>query len=163
MAKKAHQRHLEIERGAALDLDKASHRNALTESHSKRVAPWLTLNAEVGNIYTGSLFLALIDLLRQAGDAISGRPVSLFSYGSGCGATFCVGEVTDRAADWAQALDPTTELEQRLKLAMSDYERCVQDGESADTAAALDPASYGLSEGLFYVGTVDHQRRYVRG
>ncbi len=163
MAKKAHQRHLEIERGAPLDPDLDADRRLLSDDHALRVAPWLGLNAEVGNIYTGSLFLALIDLLRQAADRFAGRPISLFSYGSGCGATFCLGEVTDSAADWSAALDPSDDLARRKVLDIEDYERFVRDGESADTAESLDPAAYGLDEGLYYVGTVDHQRRYVRG
>ncbi|NKI34418.1 hydroxymethylglutaryl-CoA synthase [Wenzhouxiangella sp. XN79A] len=161
MAKKAHQRHLEIERGAPLDRDSDADRQALAASLSSRVEPWLTLNAEIGNIYTGSLFLSLIDLLRQAAERFSGRTVSLFSYGSGCGATFCLGEITGTAAQWASALDPSEDLARRYRLNIEDYERLVRDGEQADTAESLDPTSYGLSDGLFYVGTVDHQRRYV--
>ncbi|MBY6205598.1 hydroxymethylglutaryl-CoA synthase [Halomonas denitrificans] len=163
MAKKAHQRHLEIERGAPLDLERDADRHLLAEDHGRRVAPWLELNAEIGNIYTGSLFLALIDLLRQAADRFAGRSISLFSYGSGCGATFCLGEVAEAASDWSSALDPADDLARRRMLDITDYERFVRDGESADTAESLDPAAYGLGEGLFYVGTVDHQRRYVRG
>jgi len=161
MAKKAHQRHLEIERGGPLDRDSEADRGVLADSLARQVDPWLTLNAEIGNIYTGSLFLSLIDLLRQAADRFSGRNISLFSYGSGCGATFCLGEVTDSAARWALALDPSEALAERHRLSIADYERLVREGEDADTAAALDPTSYGLSDGLFYVGTVDHQRRYV--
>lgn len=163
MAKKAHQRHLDIERGAPLQLDRAEDRQALADSLSRQVEPWLGLNAEVGNIYTGSLFLSLIDLLRQAAPILSGRRVSLFSYGSGCGATFCLGEVAETASRWASSLDPSEALSQRRMLDMTSYERFVRDGEDADQAESLDPVSYGLPDGrLYYVGTQNHQRRYER-
>ena len=94
---------------------------------------------------------------------MSGRRVSLFSYGSGCGATFCLGKVAETASRWASSLDPSEALEQRRLLDMDSYERFVRDGEDADLAEVLDPAAYGLpGGGLYYVGTQDHQRRYER-
>jgi hydroxymethylglutaryl-CoA synthase len=44
-------------------------------------------NRMIGNSYTASVYLALACLLDQAGD-LSGQPIGLFSYGSGCVAEF---------------------------------------------------------------------------
>ena len=66
MAKKAHQRELELTLRRQLNTDDASDKQILSESYNRLTAPYLTLNAQVGNIYTGSLFLSLIDWLRQS-------------------------------------------------------------------------------------------------
>ena len=163
MAFKAHQRHLEIEHGAALSKEQTEAWRMLTDSYQRLAAPWLGLNAEIGNIYTGSLFLALIDLLRQAAEGLAGKEVSLFSYGSGCGATFCIGRVGEHAAHWREALDPAEQLAARRRLSIEEYEALIDDTEQADMAEQLDPARYGLNDGLHYVGTRDHRRQYSRG
>lgn len=163
MAFKAHQRHLEMEYGGPLSKDHTEAWRMLTDSYQRLAAPWLGLNAEIGNIYTGSLFLALIDLLRQAAEGLAGREISLFSYGSGCGATYCIGRIDDRAAHWREALDPAEQLAARRRLSIEEYEGLIGDTEQADTVERLDPARYGLDGGLYYVGTRDHRRQYSRG
>lgn len=163
MARKAHQKLLEIEHGVPLAGGEAEAQARLNASFSEKVAPWLELNAVVGNIYTGSLFLALIDLLRRGRADLEGRELSLFSYGSGCGATFCLGRVAAGAARHAAALDPQPRLDARRRLDIAGYERIMRLSEEVDTAPDLDPASYGLDgSGLYYVGTREHVRRYAR-
>lgn len=162
MAFKAHQRHLEMEHGGPLSKEHAEAWRMLTDSYQRLAAPWLGLNAEIGNIYTGSLFLALIDLLRQAAEGLAGREISLFSYGSGCGATYCIGRIGDQAAHWREALDPAEQLAARRRLSIEEYEGLIGDTEQADTVERLNPARYGLDGGLYYVGTRDHRRQYSR-
>ncbi|MCA1778893.1 MAG: hypothetical protein LC637_05800, partial [Xanthomonadaceae bacterium] len=160
MAFKAHQRQLEIEQGGVIKRDDVGSWQTLTESYQRLVAPWLELNAEIGNIYTGSLFLALIDLLRQAAQPLAGREISLFSYGSGCGATFSVGMIEQHAHQWVAALDPADHLATRRHLAIPEYEAMIRANETADHAERLDPANYALEGGLYYLGTRDHRRIY---
>ena len=163
MAFKAHQRQFEIDRGRPLEEGDAEDRRRLTDSYQRLTAPWLGLNAEIGNIYTGSLFLALIDLLRQAAETLTGRDISLFSYGSGCGATYCIGRIAEGAAEWREALDPAEQLAARRRLEIDEYEALITASETADTAESLEPSRYGLDGGLYYVGTREHRRQYVRG
>ncbi len=155
MARKAHLRHLQTDRPGVGD-------SAFAESYDARVAPWLTLNAQVGNIYTGSLFLALIDFLRRIDTGSEGSEASLFAYGSGCGACFLVGRVSDGAAAWASNLDPAAHLDRRHRLSVDAYEQMTVAAESADAndAPALDPEQWQLGDGLFYLGTRDHKRVY---
>jgi hydroxymethylglutaryl-CoA synthase len=162
MAFKAHQREFELERGRPVAPDDEAAKAEVKESFQRLTAPWLQLNAEVGNIYTGSLFLSLIDLLRRAADDLVGNEIALFSYGSGCGATYCIGEVAEQAGAWSETLDPAARLEARRRLDIDEYERVTAEAEQADTAERLDPSRYGLGNGLFYTGTRDHQRRYER-
>src|SRR5262245_9563791 len=69
MARKAHQRHWESEMGRLVPKDDAEHAMKIADSFEVLVSPWLSLNAVVGNIYTGSLFLALMDYLRRGESA----------------------------------------------------------------------------------------------
>ncbi|MEL7449643.1 MAG: hydroxymethylglutaryl-CoA synthase [Pseudomonadota bacterium] len=158
MARKAHHRHWEAQLGEIGEAQLP----AIAESFEQLVAPWLSLNAVVGNIYTGSLFLALMDYLRSGDAARAGKQVSLFSYGSGCGAAFALGHVGDSAHESAPLLDPQAELDNRVRLAIDEYETLTRATEDADSNEAPDPdpAQWNHSDGLFYVGTREHVRRY---
>ncbi|MGY6555199.1 MAG: hydroxymethylglutaryl-CoA synthase [Wenzhouxiangella sp.] len=160
MALKAHQREVEIELGSTISKDEAEPWQRLQDSYAKRCAPWLTLNAEIGNIYTGSLFLSLIDLLRKAGGQLAGEQISLFSYGSGCGATYCLGRISERAGEWEARLDPSAHLANRRRLSIAEYEDMVRAGEHADRQTSLNPQDFGLGRGLYYTGTRDDRRHY---
>lgn len=160
MAFKAHQRELELELGHVISKDDAEPWQQLQDSYAQRCAPWLRLNAEIGNIYTGSLFLSLIDLLRQAGTSLAGAQISLFSYGSGCGATYCLGRIGEQAGAWAHKLDPSAQLALRRRLSIPEYEDLVRAGEHADRREQLDPADFGLGSGLYYTGTRADRRHY---
>src|SRR5690625_3571060 len=48
-------------------------------------------NKDVGNIYTGSLYLSLLSLLEQKEDLEAGSRIGLFSYGSGAVGEFFTG------------------------------------------------------------------------
>jgi hydroxymethylglutaryl-CoA synthase len=164
MARKAHQRHWEVETGQTIDPDTPLAAE-LGASYARRVEPWLSLNAVVGNIYTGSLFLSMIDYLRRSTVEQEGRVVSLFSYGSGCGAAFSVARTSEGAASHAAAIDPGHHLAGRRRLTIEEYETLCLAGEEADAneSPQADPARWGLTGDLHYVGTVDHQRRYASG
>jgi hydroxymethylglutaryl-CoA synthase len=113
MARKAH-RHLASLRG-------------LTEaeadaSFDREVAPSLRFSAEVGNVYTGSLYLALASLLDADAHAIEGRRVGLFSYGSGSCAEYFAGTVLPGAAAHVARLALSEPLEARRRLDIPSYE-----------------------------------------
>ncbi|MBI2570268.1 MAG: hydroxymethylglutaryl-CoA synthase [Candidatus Schekmanbacteria bacterium] len=160
MAKKAHQRHWEAELGAGVSPGD-QRAQEVEASHGQRVAPWLSLNAEVGNIYTGSLFLALIDYLRHRNRTGPGL-VSLFSYGSGCGAAWGFARTVPGVEGHAAALDPAAQLAARERISIEEYEEIMALVEVADRndAAALDAGRWHVHESFLYQGTRDHVRRY---
>lgn len=85
-------------------------------------------NAEVGNLYTGSLYLSLISLLSNSDNLHSQDRIGLFSYGSGAQGEFYSGtiaELFDRAK-LKQQVDRL--LENRVKLSIPEYEKMYQSG-----------------------------------
>ena len=80
------------------------------------------LNANVGNIYTGSLYLSLLSLLEN-GDLKAGDLVGLFSYGSGAMAEFYSANVVE---DYEKQIDKASDealLAKRKKLSVDEYEQ----------------------------------------
>jgi hydroxymethylglutaryl-CoA synthase len=164
MAQKAHHRHWEAELGRAVGKDDAALLSQINASFEQRVSPWLKLNATVGNIYTGSLFLALIDYLRNVEVAHEGKTTSVFAYGSGCGASLLFARVARGASAYRRRLDPQPDLNRRRRLDLAAYEEIARASESVDAndGPALDPSAWRLGAGVYYLGTRDHMRQYGR-
>lgn len=47
------------------------------------VMPACKINQNIGNCYTGSVFSSLLSVVSEVGDALDGKRVMMFSYGSG--------------------------------------------------------------------------------
>lgn len=127
MARKAHQRRCQID-----GLDEA----AADASYQREVEPSLRLPSQVGNIYTGSLYLALLSLLHHEAAELAGRRIGLFSYGSGCAAEFFAGRVRPEAAELLAALDVLAPLRERQRLSFPEYEALRQGDAQADQRPA---------------------------
>lgn len=117
-------------------------------------------NRNVGNLYTGSLYLSLLSLLRH-GQLQPGDRVGCFSYGSGAEGEFYSGIVApdyQRGFDQA-ALDQL--LTNRRAVSVAEYEqlyqqRIDQDGPDVRLAVGEERAPYYLA------GRQNHQRQYRR-
>jgi len=137
MARKAHARRCQI--------DGLSEQEA-EESYARQVEPSLRLPSQVGNIYTGSLYLALLSLLHYEAAELAGARIGLFSYGSGCAAEFFAGRVRPEAADLLTALDVTAPLRDRQRLSVAEYEvlrrgDAQADQRPAETEASITPGA----------------------
>lgn len=80
------------------------------------------LNANVGNIYTGSLYLSLLSLLEN-GDLKAGDLTGLFSYGSGAIAEFYSANVVEGYEKQIDKAGDEALLAKRKKLSVDEYER----------------------------------------
>ncbi|MCR1917029.1 hydroxymethylglutaryl-CoA synthase [Lactobacillus taiwanensis] len=80
------------------------------------------LNANVGNIYTGSLYLSLLSLLEN-GDLKAGDLTGLFSYGSGAMAEFYSANVVEGYEKQIDKAGDEALLAKRKKLSVDEYER----------------------------------------
>ena len=145
MAYKAHRRRLALDGIGESDAD---------ARFAVEVAPSLRFSAEVGNVYTGSLYLAFASLMAGAARPAAGARVGLFSYGSGCGAEFFAGRIADGAAELSERLDLGAPLEGRTRLTVSEYEALRRADATLDRRAAVDAPGY-----LAFLGVDDRERR----
>jgi hydroxymethylglutaryl-CoA synthase len=127
------------------------------ESFGRQVAPSLDLCSEIGNAYTGSLYLALLGLLRHDAAVLSGRRIGLFSYGSGRCAEFFTGVVQPTAAGAIERVRIAEVLGAREKIDMSQYEAIMALAPSAPLEEPPGPSSYR------FIGLRDARRAYAAG
>lgn len=133
MAKKAHQRRCQLDGRTEAEAD---------ASYAVEVEPSLRLPGQVGNIYTGSLYLALLSLLHYEAAQLAGQRIGLFSYGSGCAAEFFAGRVRPEAAALLEQMDVTAPLRSRRKLSIPEYEEL----RRGDATSDLRPAEMATGE-----------------
>lgn len=76
---------------------------------------------QIGNIYTGSLFLGLLSLLENSENLVGGDNIAFFSYGSGAVAEIFTGTLVEGFKDKLKK-SRLQELKQRIALSVEDYE-----------------------------------------
>jgi hydroxymethylglutaryl-CoA synthase len=149
MAKKAHKHRLSLE-GREAELD---------ASYEKEVAPSLRFPSLVGNVYTGSLYLALASLLDAEAAQLEGQRIGLFSYGSGCTAEFFSGRVAAGAGKMAAQLALAAPLDARTRLTVPEYEAIRHADGAVDRAPVGTLPAPSLAERtVAYLG-IDSDRR----
>lgn len=112
MAKKAHRHLMQIEGKTEAQAD---------ASYTEVVASSLKLPSQIGNIYTGSLYLALASLLDSEATELEGKRIGLFSYGSGCTAEYFAGRVQPGAGEFVKHLALAEPLENRRRYTVPEY------------------------------------------
>jgi polyketide biosynthesis 3-hydroxy-3-methylglutaryl-CoA synthase-like enzyme PksG len=98
---------------------------AVEEDFRKRLAPSLAYCQQVGNVYSGSLFVALAGVIEH-GDYSSPRRIGLFSYGSGCCSEFYSGVADAGSRRAVAAMRTGAHLSERYELGMDEYERLIE-------------------------------------
>jgi hydroxymethylglutaryl-CoA synthase len=147
MARKAH-RHARM-------LDGLSEAEA-DASFAKEVESSLAFSAEVGNVYSGSLYLAIASLLHREAKAIESARIGLFSYGSGCVAEHFAARVAEGAGAFAARLALEAPLTDRRRYNMEEYEAIRALDAESDTFAVR-PS--GARKGEVAFAGVDKDRR----
>lgn len=99
--------------------------DAIQMDFEKRVSPSLRYCARVGNIFGGTLYLALCSLIDHAAISTPKR-VGLYSYGSGCSAEFYSGIINAQSQAKLKSLKIEAGLNQRYLLTMEEYDRLLQ-------------------------------------
>lgn len=127
------------------------------DSFARQVADSLWLCAEVGNVYTGSLYFSLAGLLDRQAEALLGQRIGLFSYGSGCCGEFYSGIVGQGAAGALRAARVGAMLAERRRLGIAEYERIMRLASDAPLSQSPRPGTFRLAE------IRDHRRVYVAG
>ena|SRR5438552_11721422 len=148
MAVKAHKRL------RAIDGD-----DAPAASFEQKVAPGLVLPRLVGNIYTGSLYLALASALSETTADLDGKSIALFSYGSGSCAEFFTGTVVHGGQKLAKESGWRALIASQRMIDVGEYEAIMNDREAMDQrVAAAETAPNG---GARFIGVREHRRVYV--
>jgi len=132
--------------------DAAAEELAAARAFDTQVAPSLLACSRVGNIYTGSLYLALASLLDHD-RTLAGQRIGLFSYGSGCTSEFFSGVVGRRVQDRIEALDLGGVLAAREQITIAEYEQIM---------AEVSPQPDSARPGFAFTGVRDHRRQYAR-
>lgn len=114
---------------------------------------------QIGNIYTGSLYLGLMSLLEQDDTLQAGDRIGLFSYGSGAISEFFTGILQPNFQQQLATQKHATLLAKRQPLTMAEYATQFQtelpeDGRQVTLDLTLDPAPVVLT------GMQDHERIY---
>jgi len=119
-----------------------------------------TYNKNVGNIYTGSLYLSLLSLLEQQANLESGDRIGLYSYGSGAVGEFFSGILQPGFKDYLQKEAHEKLLSSRKELSVFEYEEVFlktlpKDGSTVELDVDQDPAE------ICVAGINDHMRQYI--
>lgn len=118
-----------------------------------------TFSRQVGNLYTGSLYLGLLSLLNY-GDVQPQERIGLFSYGSGAEGEFYSGILQPNYRQWIDT-DLAQKLNQRQRVNIPQYERMFDNqlgmrDEDIKFDLSKDSSHFVLA------GQKDHQRIYQK-
>ena len=127
---------------------------------AQRLRPQLTasqlFSRQVGNLYTGSLYLSLMSLLQNS-DLRAGSRIGLFSYGSGAEGEFYTGILEDGYEHYMNNIQE--ELKHRHQVSVAEYEKLFSsqlgmNDRDIEFDVTNDPLPFVLK------GQKDHQRIY---
>lgn len=118
----------------------------------------ITYSKQIGNIYTGSLYLGLLSLLENGKTLQAGDRIGLFSYGSGAVSEIFSGQLV---AGYEQMLmtDRQTILDQRHRLSVAEYEELFYEEAKLDKRGNASFNTY-LTSKFALTEIKDNQRLY---
>lgn len=153
--------HLPFPKLALKGLQKLMTRDLPKEKQAELVANFessITYSRQVGNIYTGSLYLGLLSLLETSRTLKAGDRIALFSYGSGA-----VSEIfsVTLVSGYEKMLETNRldSLTQRIPLSVTDYEKLFYQELVLDQEGSTSFEAY--KTGAFRLSHIDqHQRIY---
>jgi hydroxymethylglutaryl-CoA synthase len=159
MAKKAHRKLVEIEREGK---DSETQDQIYRETFLRKVTPGLLGAKEVGNIYTGSVYMGLVSLLENEREKAGGKRIGIFSYGSGCGAEFLLYHMKPDIRPVVESLHFREQLEKRKQLTMEQYTQFYSKSSEEVLYYPHEVNSFKNSYTRFvFTGFKDHRRQYV--
>ncbi|USS87319.1 hydroxymethylglutaryl-CoA synthase [Fructilactobacillus hinvesii] len=118
-------------------------------------------NKQVGNLYTGSLYLSLLSLLDHTQELSAGDQIGLFSYGSGAQGEFFVGTLQAGFRDGQRRHQIEANLANRTRLTVSQYEEFFTQWPTFNTANVTIDSAPDDAEFIF-TGVTDNKRQYRR-
>lgn len=118
----------------------------------------IKLSRQIGNIYTGSLYLSLISLLIYSKDVSPGDRIALFSYGSGSVAELFTAEIQEKYLFNLKRDEIEAALNDRVELDMMTYE-AMMEAKLPEEDSLVKISDGSLASPGFYLEAIDHYRR----
>lgn len=119
----------------------------------------IAYNRQVGNIYTGSLYLSLLSLLENSRALQAGDRIGLFSYGSGAVCEIFTATLVDGFEQQLRT-DRQAELDSRTAISTEDYEKLFYEEAVLDADGSASFGSYLTSD--YALTAIDHHRRIYK-
>lgn len=119
----------------------------------------ISYSRQIGNIYTGSLYLGFLSLLENSHSLKAGQKIAFFSYGSGAVAEIFSGQLV---AGFEKMLDSNrqAQLDQRQKLTVPAYEKLFFEEAHFDDQGNADFDNYDTH--TFALERIDHHQRLYK-
>ena len=159
MARKAHRHLIDTEH---IDLSPEARQDFYNETFQTKVEPGLLGAREVGNIYTGSVYMGMASLLETERNRVDGKRVGVFSYGSGCGAEFFVCQMKTGIHKIVEGIGFQEQLNRRKAVTFEQY---VQWYSKSRAETLYHPEEVKAHKDPFtrftFIGFKDHKRQYV--
>lgn len=127
----------------------------LAEFEASRV-----FNKRIGNLYTGSLYLSLLSLLKNSDDLVAGDRLGLFSYGSGAEGEFFSGILQPNFKAGLVSDQVETLLAKRRKLTIEAYEQNFKTALTGSTDRYIDSQQDAAK--FVLIGLKNEQRQYIK-
>ena len=159
MAHKAHKHLVEFE---YKDAGPEEQEKIFNESFNRMVIPSLKGVQEVGNIYTGSVYMGLVSLLEAEREKAEGKKIGLFSYGSGCGAEFFLCHINTGIDRIVESFGFKEQLESRKRLTFEQYVQCYS--KSGEEVFYYPEEAKGFKNKytrFVFTGFQEHKRQYA--
>jgi hydroxymethylglutaryl-CoA synthase len=139
------------------------------EIFRRKVEPALWASQQIGNIYTGSMWLSFAALLEGNPATVPGKRVCLYSYGSGSCSELLTGRIGDDPSAWhgriglANALTSRTQIDHDLYLQFRERGLALYKNGSYQPGDAPLPDHLPPKVRLVFLGVKDHMRMYRPG
>ncbi len=164
LVKAGHRRMMREQAGAAATA------TVMEEDFARRVGPSLVYPSQVGNLCSGSVYLALASIIDNATRSGPTR-VGMFSYGSGCSSEFFSGVIDDASTAALADLRIGERLRSRTQLSFEEYAdvlprnlRCLVPARDRTVETgwwdALPDRISDRKEMLVLTGVEDYHRKY---
>lgn len=115
----------------------------------------LLYNQQMGNIYTGSLFLNFLSLIEQAPQLKPGDRIGFFAYGSGASGEFFTGRLAEQYKTRLYVTENKKMLSERKALTLEQYESFFAGDEKAHNTPLPESVAF------IFEGIRDDKRHYV--
>lgn len=132
-------------------------------SFNESINPALLGSQQVGNIYTGSVYMSLLSLIENIEEDLINKNIGIFSYGSGCGAEFLIAHIGKGIKKQAHLQLLKRQIDKSRKITIKEYEDLYGDQGQCESIKQHDIVKPGDEFSRYiFTGIKDHKRQYTK-